>query len=213
MNKFFATLALALPLLLAAAPASALDEGVDYLTLAPAQRTDVKKGQIEVTEFFWYGCPHCFHLEPELNAWAKKQAKDVVIKRVPAVLNESWAALARAYYALESLGLLSKLHGDLFNAIHVNGMDLNPPDAFFDWAVTKGVDRKKLASAYNSFGVNSKVMRAQQMTKSYKLSGVPGFAVNGKYLTSAYMTGSQPKLFEALDLLIAMERKAGGKKK
>lgn len=213
MNKFFAALALALPLMLAAAPASALDEDVDYLRLSPPQRTDVKPGQVEVTEFFWYGCPHCFHLEPDLNAWAKKQAKDVVIKRVPAVLNEKWAALARAYYALEALGVQPKLHDELFDAIHVKGMDLNPPDAFFDWGVTKGLDRKKLANAYNSFGVNSKVMRAQQMTKSYKLTGVPAFAVNGKYVTSAYMTGSQPKLFEALDQLIAMERKPGKKLK
>jgi thiol:disulfide interchange protein DsbA len=86
-------------------------------------------------------------------------------------------------------------------------MDLNNPETFFDWAVTKGVDRQKLAAAYHSFGVNSKVMRAKQMTQAYKLSGVPAFAVNGKYTTSAYMTGSHAKLFEALNELINMELK------
>ena len=212
MNKLLYALALTLPLLLNATPAAALQAGTDYLELVPPQHTDVKKGQIEVVEFFWYRCPHCYHLEPALNAWAKKQAKDVVIKRVPAVLNESWAPLTRAYYALDALGLQPKMHDEVFNAIHGQGMDLNPPEAFFDWAVTKGVDRKKLANAYNSFGVNSKVMRAQRMTKDYKINGVPSFAVNGKYVTSAYMTGGEEKLFEVLDQLIAMEHKPGRKK-
>lgn len=206
-------LLLALPLTLAAVPAYALQADVDYKTLSPAQPKSVKNGQIEVTEFFWYKCPHCFNLEPELNEWRKKQGKDVVFKRVPGILSEAWTPLARAFYALEAVGQLEKLHVDVFEAIHVKGMDLNPPDAFFDWAVTRGVDRKKLAEAYNSFGVNGQTMRAAQMTRDYKLNGVPAFAINGKYVTSAYMTGSHPQLFKAMDELIAMERKAGGKKK
>jgi protein-disulfide isomerase len=83
----------------------------------PAQPVSVKKGQVEVLEFFWYRCPHCFNLEPDLKAWIKKQPKHVVIKRVPAILNPDWDAMARAYYALEALGLHDKLHEDLFKAI------------------------------------------------------------------------------------------------
>jgi thiol:disulfide interchange protein DsbA len=207
MNKFLGALALVLPLLLNTAPAAAITPGVDYLELTPPQPTDAKRGQIEVVEFFWYRCPHCFHLEPDLNAWIRKQPRDVVISRVPATLNESWVPLARAYYALDALGLEPRLHDALFDAIHVRGMDLNPPGAFLDWAVTKGVDRRKLANAYNSFGVNSKVMRAQQMTKDYNITGVPAFAVNGKYVTSAYMAGGEKQLFAVLDQLIAKERK------
>jgi thiol:disulfide interchange protein DsbA len=86
-------------------------------------------------------------------------------------------------------------------------MDLTPPETFFDWAVTKGVDRKKLASAYNSFAVDTKVMRAQQLTRDYKLTGVPAVAINGKFVTSAYMTGGQPELFQTMDALIAKELK------
>ena len=104
--------------------------------------------------------------------------------------------------------MTDKLHADVFKAIHAQGIDLNTPETFFDWAATKGVDRKKLIAAYNSFGVNSKVMRAKQMTQAYKLTGVPAFAVNGKYTTSAYMTGSHAKLFEALDELVDMELQA-----
>jgi thiol:disulfide interchange protein DsbA len=207
MNKFFAALSLALPLILSMPTARALDDGIDYALVSPPQRTDAKSSQVEVLEFFWYRCPHCYQIEPELNAWAKKLPKNVVLKRVPGILNDSWTPLARAYYALEALGVVDRLHVDVFKAIHSQGMDLNNPETFFDWAVTKGVDRQKLAAAYHSFGVNSKVMRAKQMTQAYKLSGVPAFAVNGKYTTSAYMTGSHAKLFEALNELINMELK------
>lgn len=195
---------LALALLLACAPASALEWGKDYVEV-PAQPTSAKRGQVEVLEFFWYRCPHCFHLEPELNAWLKKVPKNVVFKRVPGVLNDSWIPLTRAYYALEAVGLLNDLHDDVFHAIHVQGMDLNPRNAFLDWAVTKGADRKKLADAYNSFSVDTKVMRAQQLTRAFRLSGVPGFVVNGKYSTSAYLTGGVPEMFKVLDGLIAQE--------
>jgi thiol:disulfide interchange protein DsbA len=200
-------LLLALGLTFTAPAARALEADKDYAVLSPAQPVSVKKGQVEVLEFFWYRCPHCFHLEPDLNAWAKKQPKNVVLKRVPAILNESWAAMARAYYALEAVGMNNKLHEALFNAFHVQGMDLTPPQTFFDWAVTQGVDRKKLADAYSSFSVDTKVMRAQQLTRDYKLTGVPAIAINGKFVTSAYMTGGQPELFKAVDELIAMELK------
>lgn len=213
MKKFWSSLVLAVTLSLGHSATQALEAGKDYLEVSPRQSTSVKNGQIEVLEFFWYRCPHCFDLEPTLDAWAKKLPKEVVLKRVPGILNPGWAPLARAFYALEAIGMQEKLHADVFHAIHAQGMDLNPPDTFLDWAVTKGVDRKKLADAYNSFAVNAKVMRAQQMTRDYKLNGVPALVVNGKYLTSAYLTGSEPDLFRTLDELIAMERKAGSRKK
>ncbi|MDO9225330.1 MAG: thiol:disulfide interchange protein DsbA/DsbL [Pseudomonadota bacterium] len=197
---------LALTLFFASAPATALEWGKDYVEV-PNQPTSVKRGQVEVLEFFWYRCPHCFHLEPELNAWMKKLPKNVVFKRVPGVLNDSWMPLTRVYYALEATDLLESLHDDVFHAIHVEGLDLNPPAAFLDWAAKKGADRKKLADAYSSFAVETKVMRAQQLTRAFKLSGVPGFVVNGKYSTSAYLTGGNPQTFKVLDELIAMESK------
>lgn len=211
MNRLFAILALAAALVLPQ-QGQATEVGKDYLVISPAQPTDVKKGQVEVLEFFWYRCPHCFDLEPELNAWARKLPKGVVLRKVPGILNPSWAALARAYYALEALGMLEKLHGEVFDAIHVKGMDLNPPEQFFDWAVTKGVDRRQIADAYNSFAVNTKVMRAQQLTNAFRLNGVPAFAVNGKFVTSAYLTGGNPSLFKTLDELIAKELKKNDKK-
>ena len=181
-----ATLTLALP------PARAAEWGKDYVELGQAQKTDVKKGQVEVLEFFWYRCPHCYELEPELNAWARKLPKDVVLKKMPGVLQPAWMPLARAFYALEAVGMLEKLHGEVFSAIHAQGNDLSQPERFFDWAATKGVDRKQLAEAYNSFAVNTRALRAQQQTAAYKLNGVPA-------------------MFRTLDELIAQERKKGSK--
>ena len=212
MKRFLALMSMAAALLLTQFPAHAIETANDYLEVSPAQPTSVKKGQVEVVEFFWYRCPHCFELEGELNAWARKLPNDVVLKRVPGILNPGWASLARAFYALEAIGMREKLHDEVFNAIHVQGQDLNDPERFFDWAVTKGIDRKKIADAYNSFSVNTQVMRAQQMTAGYKINGVPAFAVNGRYVTSAYLTGSVPAMFKTLDTLIAQERKKNGKK-
>lgn len=202
--KRFAPLALAL--LFASAPATALEWGKDYVEV-PAQPTAVKRGQVEVQEFFWYKCPHCFHLEPELNAWKKNLPRNVVFKRVPGILSDDWVPLARAFYALQAVGLEEKLHGEVFHAIHVDHLDLDLPGAFLDWAAKKGADRKKLAEAYNSFAVETKVMRARQMTRSFNLNGVPAFVVDGKYSTSAYLTGGNPQTFKVLDELIAMESK------
>lgn len=201
------SLLFAFGLSLVTSTAFALEAGKEYVALSPAQPASVKKGQVEVLEFFWYRCPHCFHLEHDFEAWAKKQPKHVVVKRVPAILNSGWDVLAKAYYALEALGLNDKLHGDLFKAIHVQGMDMTTEQMFFDWAVTKGVDRAILVDAYNSFGVDSKTMRAQQLGRDYKLTGVPAIAINGKYVTNVGMAGSQPALFKVVDELIAQERK------
>jgi protein dithiol oxidoreductase (disulfide-forming) len=198
---------------LAQLPAHAAEAGRDYIVLSYPQPVSVKRGQVEVLEFFWYRCDHCFNLEPALEDWAKKQAKDVVFKRVPAVLNPGWMPMARAYYALEALGLVDKLHHEVFDAIHVKGMDLNSPEAFFDWAVTKGVDRRKIADAYHGFSVDTQVMRAQQQTRSYAVNGVPAMVVNGKYFTSAAIAGSEKALFKTIDALIAMERKQGKARK
>lgn len=206
LHNTLAALALCLPLALAAQPAAALESGRDYMVLNPAQMPETK-GKVEVVEFFAYTCPHCFELEPDLNAWARKLPKDVVLKRVPAVFSEKWEPMARAYYALEALGLLEKMHGDVFNAIHVDEKDITSAEAFLDWAAKRGVNRARLSDAFNSFGVAAKVARAKQMSKAYRLTGVPALAVGGKYLTSASMTGSHQKALEAVDALIAMERR------
>ncbi len=204
--KHLSWLVLALPLALLAPLASAAEWGKDYIELTQHQPV-TSKGKVEVLEFFWYGCPHCYQLEPELHDWTKKLPKDVTFKRQPAVLNDSWLPLTRAYFALEALGVADRLHTAVFRAVHDDHMDLSNPQNFFNWAARQGVDRKKLSDAYNSFGVNAMTARAKQMTAAYKLNGVPALAVNGKYQTSAYLTGGHRQLFQTLDELIDEERK------
>ncbi|MGQ9686071.1 MAG: thiol:disulfide interchange protein DsbA/DsbL [Thiobacillaceae bacterium] len=199
-------LAFALFLSLTLSAAHAAEWGKDYVEITPAQAVDAPRGKVEVIEFFWYRCPHCAELEPDLEAWAKRQPGHVLIRRQPAVLNDGWLPLTRAYYALEAVGHLDRLHAAVFTAIHRDRIDLNDANTFFDWASRHGVDRKKLAEAYNSFSVNAKAARAQQLTARYKITGVPAFVVNGKYQTSAYLTGGHKELFKVLDDLIEQEK-------
>lgn len=192
----------------AATPAGASSK--DYLVLTTAQPT-AAKGKVEVIEFFAYTCPHCFELEPTLNTWAKKLPKDVVLIRQPVIFSDTWEPMARVYFALEDLGQVGNLHGDVFNAIHIDEIKLMQPEVFFDWAAKLGVDRNKLKDAYNSFSVNTKVARAKQLARSYRITGVPTLAVNGKYLTTASMTGSNERALAVVDELIKKERKRRGK--
>lgn len=169
--------------------------------------------KIEVVEFFWYGCPHCFDLEPFLKKWTAKLPKDVEFRRIPAIPTERWAPNARTFYALESLGLLEKLHGEVFDAIHIDRVNLNDEKVQLDWMAKKGVDRNKFAEAWKSFSVQSKTKRAVQLTQAYDVTGVPTLVVDGKYVTSVSMTGSPEGLMKALDDLIVKARAERPKKK
>ena len=210
--KVFALLTLSLPLALAHWSAQAAEAGFDYKVLSPAQGKE-SRAKVEVIEFFSYRCPHCFHLEPGLEAWVAKLPKSVKVKRIPVIFSETWEPTARAYYALEAMGLADKLHTQVFEAMHTKGFNFDDPSVFFDWAAKQGVDANKLRNAYHSFGVSSRIARSKLLAKNYKLEGVPTLAVNGKYITSVSMTGSTEALFTTLDDLIAMEMGKGTGKK
>lgn len=197
----------ALVLSLTAPLAVAAEAGKDYVVLSPTQPTD-SRSKIEVIEFFAYTCPHCFELEPELNAWAKKLPRNVVLKRQPVIFSDSWEPMARAYFALEALGALGKLHGDVFNALHVEDLKLTDAEAFFDWGAKRGLNRAKLKAAYQSFATGAKISRAKQLQQAYKINGVPALAVNGKYLTTGSMTGSNEKTLQVAGELIRQEGKS-----
>lgn len=177
--------------------------GNEFKQTVQAIPTD-QPAKIEVMEIFWYGCPHCYHLEPSLEAWVKKLPQDVYFKRVPGVPREDWAPMAKAYYTLEALGLVDKLHGALFDAIHKQRV-LNPTSekAAIDW-ITKqsGLDRKKVAETYNSFSVNTKVVRAMQIFRASGATGVPSLVIDGKYLTSSTMAGGNQEALNVADYII-----------
>jgi protein dithiol oxidoreductase (disulfide-forming) len=190
---------------------AALTAGKDYVALS--QPLPVDSGEkIEVAEYFWYKCPHCFDLEPAMERWVKALPKDVEFRRQPTIFSRSWAQGARLYYALESLGELPRLHSKVFQAIHSDHVDLDNESVLLEWIGKQGVDGKKFSDTLNSFAVQSKVKRAEQLSRDSKISGVPAVIVDGKYMTSASVTGSVDSMFSALDQLIQKARSERKKK-
>ena len=163
--------------------------GTDYRTLDKAQQTDSGK-KVEVTEFFWYSCPHCSALEPALEAWVKKQGDKINFKRVPVAFRDSFIPQQKLYYSLEALGWVNALHGKVFRAIHVERQPLDTDKQIADFIAKQGVDTKKFAETYNSFGIQSKVQRATQLQAAYKVDGVPMIAIDGRYITSPSIIGA-----------------------
>lgn len=157
--------------------------GKDYKVLHTSQPSHANS-KIEVLEFFFYGCSHCYDLHPAITAWEKKMAKDVELIYVPTIFNKSWEPMARTYYTLELLGQEKQLHDDLFNAWNVNNIDLSSKDKIVDFVGQRGVDRKKFSDAYNSFTIQSKITRSKQLAKIYGIRGTPSLTVDGKYLIS-----------------------------
>jgi thiol:disulfide interchange protein DsbA len=190
---------------LPAQSATALTEGKEYTLVNPPLAPESGKN-VEVVEFFWYGCPHCFNLEPALNTWFKTMPKDVTFRRVPGILRDSWTTMAKAYYTLETLGKLESLHTDLFKTIHVNNVNLDDEKNLFDWAASHGIDRKKFIETYNSFSVQSKVLRAKQVSRLSGIAGVPAVIVDGKFLTTVAMAGSLANFPGVLDAIIEKAR-------
>jgi thiol:disulfide interchange protein DsbA len=190
--------------LLLNAPARAFDEGIDYRTLARPQPTE-SGDKVEVLELFWYGCPHCYHLEPKLKDWLASKPDYVAFRRMPAVLGSGWAPLARAYYAAELLGVTERIHEPLFAALHDQRRRLQSPEEIADWFAAQGVDREAFLKAYNSFIVDMRVRRSSQMGQQMNIDGVPAFVVNGRYVTSPSMTASTDKAFQVIAALAARE--------
>lgn len=202
MKKLVKLLIVAASLLVGSATLAAVEPGKDYKLLNPAQPTSGTK--IEVLEFFFYGCSHCFHLHPKLVEWEKTMPKDVELIYVPTIYRDSMEPLARAYYALESMGQDRQLHDALYRAMNVDNVDLHDEATIGDFVATKGVDRAKFSAAYNSFSMQSKVTRAKQMIRSYGITGTPTLVVDGKYLVSEL----QPEeLIRVLKEMIVKARK------
>ncbi len=202
-RKILSTLA-AIAALAAFAPQAGAQSPL-YATLTPPQSTE-GGGKIEVTEFFWYGCPHCYSMEPLIAQWLKTKPQDVVFKRVPAY-NDGWAPMVSFYYTLEAMGVLDQYHTKVFDAIHKNNVNLNNKGKRDEWLKTNGIDPAKFAEVEKSFTVATKIQRAKQLTQGYKVDSVPRFFVNGKYYTSAEQAGGHDRIFLVIDQLIAVTRK------
>ena len=191
--SFSAMLALALPV--------AYVEGEHYK--ANPQRLAVSDGQAtEVIELFMYTCPHCYHLEPEVEEWKQSLDNKVHFVQVPAVFSPKQVPLASAFYAAEALGYSEKLHPLFFEAIHEDGLNLASKVQILDYVASQGIDRNSFEKMMKSFAVKTKVKKATAITKMSGISGVPAFVVNGQYHTSGPMAGSIEALFEVVDFLV-----------
>jgi thiol:disulfide interchange protein DsbA len=205
--RFFKQLFSVLALLCATYAHAEVVAGRDYKLLNPPQPTTSGK-KVEVLEFFFYGCSHCYHLHPYISAWEKKKPKDVEFQYVPTIFNDGWEPMAHTYYALEALGQRKQLHDALFEAWNVQNVDLSDEAKITEFVAKHGVDAAKFGAAYNSFASQSKIMRSNQMVQSFGVHGTPTIAVDGKYIIS----GLQPEeTIRVLDEVIQIARKERNK--
>jgi thiol:disulfide interchange protein DsbA len=209
-SPVFASVAMVAALLLAQIARADVVEGKDYAKLPTAQPSGTP-GKIEVIEFFSYGCPHCFELHPHIMPWAKQLPAKVAYVRVPLSLGRrEWGALSRAYYTLQALGELDRLDDALFDAIHKEQQRLYDEESLAVWASRQGIDSARFSNEYNSAATTSKVMKAEQMSRDYRVSAVPTIAVAGQYIVIGQLVAGQDnRLVVARELA---DRAAAGKR-
>ncbi|MFI3184413.1 MAG: thiol:disulfide interchange protein DsbA/DsbL [Methylococcaceae bacterium] len=187
--------------------ASIKAESLGYETLSPAQPTH-NPDKIEIIEFFWYGCPHCYSFEPLLENWVKTLPKNVEFIRQPAVFSDLWGKHAKAYFTAEALGVVDKVHTDLFDAIQNKKQSLETEDQLAKFFVAHGVKESEFHDTFNSFLVDAKVRQAATTAGRYGISGVPALVINGKYKTNGPLAGSHEKMLDVVNQLIQQESTA-----
>lgn len=180
--------------------------GTDYQILTKPSVSSIPAGKIEITEFFWYGCPHCYTFEPIFNAWAEKQKADVIIKRVPVAFREDFITHQKLYHVVDALGLTKQLTEKIFATIQKEKNYLLTPEEQADFLSQHGISKKRFFEEYNSFEMPSKVRQDSQLAAYYKIDGVPSIIVQGKYETSPAMTNNFDGTTQVLDFLIQQIR-------
>lgn len=191
------------------ASAQAPVEGTQYIKLAQPVPAGLlpPPGKIDVSEFFWYECPHCNVFEPLLEPWAKRLPADVAFRRVPVGFSARHQVAQRTYYALEEIGALELAHRKVFAAIHAQNQRLTSEADAVAIVTAAGVDKAKFLDAFKSFQVNTKAAKARQLADAYKVDGVPLLGIGGRYFTSAALAGGHDKALQVADSLIQRLRK------
>jgi thiol:disulfide interchange protein DsbA len=184
------------------------EEGVHYQVLDPQAPLSTSGEGIEVSEYFSYGCGHCFQFDPVLNAWLDKQPEDVNFDRTPAVWNDYYGNLAQTYYTLKAMDVLESLHVAVFEAIHIQRKNLSKPGVMADFLEEAGVDPEAFAKVFNSFGVRMSLQQADARGRAYRASGVPTLIVNGKYRIETRGAGSVQEMLKVAEFLIQLERQS-----
>ncbi len=182
-------------------------EGTHYTRLSQPAPVSVPAGKIEVVEFFSYGCPHCYSLEPAIEAWSKRLPPDVVFRRIPVGFNALYENYQKIYFALEAMGEVDKMHAKVFNAIHQQRQRLDKEADIAAFMQANGVDGQKFIEQYKSFSVQAKVRQAKQLSDAYRIDGVPTLGVQGQYVTSGSLAGSNERALAVADSLVQTLRK------
>ncbi len=180
--------------------------GTHYTRLSPTQPTSSNPDQVEVTEVFWYGCPHCFAFDPLLEQWRAQQPGYVNFVRVPAVWNPLLQLHARAFYTAEALGKGAEMHAEFFREIHERNNRLDSEAKLQELFARFGVGADAFKMQFDSFAVQEKLQRADELNRRYRIESVPTIVVNGKYTTDAPQVGSYEELLTLVDELVAAER-------
>ncbi|MGD2170607.1 MAG: thiol:disulfide interchange protein DsbA/DsbL [Gammaproteobacteria bacterium] len=205
MFKFWLTLLLGFSLVSGNAAAQmAFVEGTDYQAISPPVETS-HPDEVVVTEVFWYGCPHCFRFEPYIRRWSSSLPGGVVFERLPSSLNPPWKVHARAFYTFKMMGVLDEVHSDFFDAIHLERKRLFDLDSIAGWIASRGLDEKKFREDFASFAVDNELRKNARKEKLFGHRGVPAVIVNGKYLVSASLAGSNERMIEIINFLVGKE--------
>lgn len=205
LNALICALAMLGPLGGSALAATSFDEGIEYKRVAEPQRLE-PGDDVEVLELFWYGCPHCYQLEPAIERWLENKPDGISFRRLPAAASSRWIPHAKAYFAAEQLGELDQLHEPLFKALHEQRRKVFTDEQLIAFAAEQGIDEGAFREAYQSFPVDMKVRQSAELVRRYQLSGVPAIVVNGTYTTGVTEAGGRDQLFELVNFLIEKEQ-------
>jgi thiol:disulfide interchange protein DsbA len=175
-----------------------------YVQISTEKQQESKS--IIIYEFFWYGCPHCYNLEPTMERIEADLDKDTKIVKLPVALRDSWIPHAKLYYALQQMGKIDEVHNLIFEEIHLEDNRLNTEQQMVDFLGKHGIDTNKFMEKYNSFGTEARIKKASNLAKKYQINSVPTIIVNGKYLTSGSYVSSYDELYSVINLLIERER-------
>ena len=184
--------------------AFSLDNTQKYIQISNQKQTESDK--IVIYEFFWYGCPHCYNLEPTMDRIESSLGKDTVLIKIPVALRDTWEAHAKAYYALQQMKLDDDLHEKVFTEIHINNNRLDTKEKLEQFIQEEGFNSKRFSEIFDSFGTDLRVKKASRLANQYQITSVPTLIINGKYKTSGSLVSSYEELYDVVQLLIDKER-------
>jgi|TARA_Y100000816_G_C26010564_1_gene528353 thiol:disulfide interchange protein DsbA len=175
-----------------------------YIQISNQKQTESDK--IVIYEFFWYGCPHCYNLEPTMGRIESNLEKDTILVKVPVALRDTWESHAKAYYALQQMNLDDNLHEKIFTEIHINSNRLDTKEKLTQFIEDEGYNSKRFSEIFDSFGTDLRVKKASRLANQYQITSVPTLIINGKYKTSGSFVSSYEELYDVVQLLINKER-------